>query len=96
MPGWEEHCIEFVFDDLSDIVENSSLLEGERNAINSLLLHVSVHVCELDDCVLSLLLVEATVTLNNLFVFGWLPVLGPIDSGVSDGSLSSHYFLLNY
>ena len=50
MPGWKEHCIEFVFDDLSDVVENSSLLEGEGNAVDGLLLHVSIHVCELDDC----------------------------------------------
>ena len=96
MPGWEEHCIEFVFDDLRNVVENSSLLEREGHAVDSLLLHVSVHVCELDDCVLSVLLVETTVSLNSLLVFRWLPFFGFLDSCVSDRSLSSHYFQLNY
>ena len=96
MPGWEEHCIEFVFDDLRNVVENSSLLEREGDAVDGLLLHVSVHVCELDDCVLSVLLVETTVSLNSLLVFRWLPFFGFLDSCVSDRSLSSHYFQLNY
>ena len=94
MPGWEEHCIEFVLDDLRDVVQNSSLLEGECDAVHGLLLHVSIHVCKFDDGVLSFLLVEATMTLHSLFVFGWLPFLGLLDSCVCDGSCSSHYFQL--
>lgn len=93
VPSWKEHCIEFVFDDFSDVVEHSSLLEGEGHAVNSLLLHVGVHVCELDDSVFSLLLVEATVSLNNLFVLGWLPFFCFLNSGVGDRSLRSHNIL---
>ena len=75
VPGRQVHLIEFRLDDLSDVVENAALLEGESDTVNCVLLHIEVHVCVLDHCVLSLLLVGAPVRLHHLSVRLALPSL---------------------
>ena len=87
VPSRQEHCVEFVFDDLGNIIQNSSLLECKSHAIDCLLLHVLVHVCELHNSILCLLLIDSTVRLDLLMVFITLPFLCFGNSGVCCGSL---------
>ena len=96
VPSWQVHLIELSFDDLSDVVEDPSLLEGERNCIDSMLLHVLIHVGRLDNCVLSLLLVLPTMRLHHLRVGIGLPILGLGSTCVSCNIRYTHRHFSNY
>ena len=61
MPGGKKHGVELIFNYLCNIIKNSSLLECECHAVDCLLLHVLVHVSKLDNCVLSILLVNSSM-----------------------------------
>ena len=96
VPGWQVHLIELSLDDLSNVVENSALGEGERHAVNSMLLHVLVHVGIFHNSVLRVLLVDVPVGLHVLRVRVSLPLLGLVSSRVSCNlrqslSLSLHF-----
>ena len=66
VPCWQIHLIKLGLDDLCDVVKNPSLLESKGNAVNGVLLHTLVHIGRLNDSVLSLLLINTTVSLNKL------------------------------
>ncbi len=53
VPGGQVHSIEFCFYDLSDVVQDSSLVECEGDAVNCVLLHLLWHIAVLDNGVLS-------------------------------------------
>ena len=82
VPRWQVHLVKLCLDDLSDIVEDTALLEGKGDAIDSVLLHWFVHVGILDHCVLGFLLIDATMGLYNLIVGLALPLLSLISAGV--------------
>ena len=82
VPRWQVHLVKLCLDDLSDVVEDTALLEGKVDAIYSVLLHWFVHVGILDHCVLGFLLIDATMGLYNLIVGLALPLLSLISAGV--------------
>ena len=82
VPGRQVHLVELCFDDFGDVVQDAALLEGEGDAVHRVLLHVLVHVRELDDCILSLLLVSSAVRLHYLRVGLPLPLFGLHGPGV--------------
>ena len=83
VPSRQVHLVKLCLDDLCNIIEDSSLLECEGDAVDCMLLHVLVHVSVLDDSVLRLLLVGAAVRLHHLRVSLTLPFLCFGSSGVS-------------
>ena len=74
MPSGQVHRVELCLDDLSDVVEHSSLLESKGDAIHGMLLHKFVHIRIFDYCVFSLLLVKGSVGLHYLRVCFSLPI----------------------
>ena len=66
VPGGQVHLIELCLNDLSNIVENASLLECKCHTVNGMLLHEFVHVSILNDSVLGLLLIDSAVRLSDL------------------------------
>ena len=50
MPVLGKAIIEFLFDDFSDVILLVALHEGMSSYINSILLHLFVHIGPLDDC----------------------------------------------
>ena len=83
VPSRQIHRVKLCLDDLSDVVEDSSLLEGEGHAVDGVLLHVLVHISVLHHCILSVLLVNVSVWLDHLRVGLTLPLLGFVGAGVS-------------
>ena len=75
VPGGQVHLIELCLNDLSNIVENTSLLEGKCHTVNGMLLHEFVHVSILNDSVLGLLLIDSAVSLSDLWISLWLVLL---------------------
>ena len=75
MPGGQVHLIELCLDDLSDVVKDSTLLEGESNTVNGMLLHALVHIGILYHCIFGLLLIHIAVGLDYLCVRLSLPLL---------------------
>ena len=82
VPGWQVHLVKLCLDDLSDVVEDAALLEGEGDAIYGVLLHRLVHVGVFDHCILSFLLIDGAMGLYNLIVGLALPLLGLVGAGV--------------
>ena len=76
MPSWQVHGIKLRLDDFCDIVEDAALVKSKFDTINGMLLHLGVHICVLDHSVLSLLLVNSTMRLDDLSVSFSLPLLG--------------------
>ena len=73
MPRGLIHSVELGLNYLCDVVKNALLLESKRNAVDSMLLHCGAHVCELDHGVLSILLVNLTVSLHILRILLGVP-----------------------
>ena len=82
VPRWQVHLVKLCLDDLSDVVEDAALLEGEGDAIYGVLLHRLVHVGVFDHCILSFLLIDGAMGLYNLIVGLALPLLSLISAGV--------------
>ena len=83
VPSRQVHRVKLCLDDLCDIVQNPALLEGEGHAVDGVLLHVLVHVGILNHCILSVLLVNISMWLDNLGVGFTLPLFGLVGAGVS-------------
>ena len=92
VPRWQEHGVELIFNYLRNVVKYSALLEGKCDAVHGLLLHVLVHVGELDNRVLGVLLVDASMGLHQLSVLLSLPFLSLLHSGIGGCSLCCHTF----
>ena len=75
VPSRQIHLVKFCLYNLSNVIEYSSLLESERHAIDSMLLHKLIHVCILDHCVLCFLLVSVPMWLHQLCVSLSFPLL---------------------
>ena len=75
VPGRLIHRVEFSLDYFCNIVEHSLLLKSKANTVNCVLLHIWVHVCIFDDCILSVLLVNVTVGHYLLLIIFWHPVV---------------------
>ena len=83
VPRWQVHLVELSFDNLSDVVQHASLLEGKGHTVDGVLLHRLVHVCRLHHGVLCLRLVLVSMGLHHLRVGFLLPLFGLLSTGVS-------------
>ena len=84
MPRRQVHRVELRLYDLCNVVQHTLRLESERDAVNSMLLHLFAHVTGFDDRVLCSLLVEASVGLDCMLrVDSGSPFFGGCNSGVS-------------
>ena len=92
MPGGQVHGVELCFDNLSDVVEHTFLLESKGDAVDCVLLHLLRHVTLLHNCVVSIFLANVTVRLHNvLVVVLGLPQLGSCNSFLFVGLSSTHF-----
>ena len=44
VPSGQVHLVELRLDDLSDVIEHATLLEGESHTVDGVLLHRLVHI----------------------------------------------------
>ena len=76
VPCGQVHRIEFCLNYLCDVIQYSFLLEGEGDAVNSMLLHFLRHIAAFDYGILCLLLVNISMGMRLvLLVVCWLPFL---------------------
>ena len=88
------HSVKLSLDNLCDVVEHPLLLKGERNAVDSVLLHLVAHVATFDHGVLCSLLVDIAVGLGLILLveFG-LPLVG---GGHARVCLGGSHFLIKF
>ena len=78
VPGWQVHVIELFLDNFCNVVKDLLLAKGKCYTVHGMLHHLWVHVCIFYHRILSLLLVNISMRLDNLFISLPLPGLGLI------------------